>query len=283
MLNKITFRAGFSDRLKAAKIKSKMTEDQITYKLNNDYDISLSKSSVGNHLNGAALPDLETLFAYCEMFEVPADYLLFAEGDEHIDRPDRESFGDKLNYEDTVTALEALATFMLISGAKVKQRFTRTIEVEMPQGMEESLIDKYDEKEVRSYLYSLLEDRKATPHIVEAHSALVFEELSREEHVGLFGVPGIPGDWHMIISDFENIKRLHALNNAEKFEMMKKEIAFSMETFGLMENLFCGLIWKESPFLDEWLKDSVPENRYYEEWRKHQLSLRSKSKEEVSK
>lgn len=281
MLNKVTFRAGFSDRLKAAKVKSKMTEDQITYKLNTDYGISLSKSSVNNHLNGAALPDLETLFAYCEMFEVPADYLLFAEGDEHIDRPDRESFGDKLNYEDTVTALEALATLMLISGAKIKQRPTRTIELEMPQGLEESLIDKNDSAAVRSYLNKLLEEN-VKPRIIEPYSSLMFEDLSREECEGFYGTPLSPEHWHMIISDLEKIKNLYAPSNAEKYEMMKKEIAYSMKTFGLMESLFCGLIWKESNFLDEFLEESMPEYRYYEEWRKRQLSIRGKTKEEVA-
>ena len=223
------FKAEFADRLKRAKQNAKMTNETISKKLKSEYGIEKETGTINGHLNANALPDLPTFRAYCEMFNVSADYLLFGTGEMDIDRPKEESIHKKLDNFDLRTCLYGLFHFMLTSGVSVETLPEGFFVDWEKYGGDRRWKDRVGDVWMNDY------NREAQP------PKICLSIKYDEDDYKSFGI------WSNLMQQFKSIVDLQGFSNSQKFEMAKTVIESEIKLKRLFDGMFGGQFFIAAP------------------------------------
>lgn len=239
MGNNTTFRADFADRLKRAKQNAKMTNETISKKLKSEYGIEKEIGTINGHMNANAIPDLPTFRAYCEMFNVSSDYLLFGTGEMDIDRPKEESIHQKLDNYDLRTCLYGLFHFMLNSGVSIEK---------LPEGFFVDW-DKYEERRWKVRVGDIWSNDLNCEVQPEKICLTINRAQSSKKSFEI---------WSNLMKQFKSLVDLQGFSNSQKFEMAKTVIETEIKQKQLYDGRFTGCFLPIIPDIPEGEDDILP-------------------------
>jgi len=79
----------FGARFKELRKNKRLTQQELTDKINEQFQFTISKSSISAYENDISIPEMNTLISFAEFFEVSIDYLL---GRSNIKNPNVEVY-----------------------------------------------------------------------------------------------------------------------------------------------------------------------------------------------